>query len=224
MAALDAHLLPLHGSNDSDAPPAPPPVQDTRAWRALHAFCFLLGGTTFIAGTAALLPAPTPELASLSAALYTLGSAGFLAVDLMELATFTSPCTLRANILLSALGSACYVGGSVGYFPSVLAVSAAAGAWGFIAGSALIGVSQVLKLGRIALAAGAQAAPWDAASAAGVEGGAGAGAWLFLAGTVLSLANPGDQSGVLLLWGAGSLAFTAGGVSLAWRHFGLGLT
>jgi hypothetical protein len=64
-------------------------------------------------------------------------------------------------------------------------------------------VSQVLKLCRIALAAGAQAAaPWDAASAAGVEGGAGAGAWLFLAGTVLSLVNADAQSGVLLLWGA----------------------
>ena len=217
----DARLL-VRSGDEGASDGAPPALQDTRAWRAAHAFCFLLGGTTFIAGTAALFPAPTPLLASLSAALYTLGSAGFLAVDVMEFFTLhAAPRALRLNILLSAAGSALYVVGSIGFFPAVLGASAAIGVWGFILGSALIGVSQLCKLARIA--AGAQAAPWDAASACGVEGGAAAGAWLFLAGTVLYLR---DASGgaVLQLWAAGSLAFTAGGACLAWRHFGLGLS
>jgi hypothetical protein len=47
-------------------------VHDTAAWRALHAASFLLGGTTFIAGTLALY-SPAPSAALWSAVLYTVG-------------------------------------------------------------------------------------------------------------------------------------------------------
>jgi hypothetical protein len=219
----DVHL-PLVGSLDSGDAAAAPLLQDTLTWKAVHAFCFLLGGTTFCAGTAALYPDPSPQLATLSAALYTVGSLGFLAVDVLEFFTFTSPCLLRSNILLSACGSAFYVAGSLGYFPALLAASPALGVWGFILGSALIGLSQLCKLRRIAHSAGALEVPGDAATACGVEGGAAAGAWLFFAGTLLGLLNASAQLAVLGLWMGGSVAFTVGGVSLAWRHFGLGLS
>ena len=220
----DVHL-PLVGGLDSGDSPAPAPLlQDSPAWRVVHALCFLLGGTTFCAGTAVLYPAPTPLLATLSAALYTLGSLGFLAVDVLEFFTFTSPCLLRSNIALSALGSACYVAGSIGYFPALLAASPALGVWGFLAGSALIGLSQLFKLRRIASNAGEQQVRGDAATACGVEGGAAAGAWLFFAGTLLGMLSPSAQLAVLGLWMGGSVAFTVGGVSLAGRHCGLGLS
>ena len=41
--------------------------------QVLHAFAFLLGGTTFVAGTAALF---FPGFDTLSALLYTIGSCG----------------------------------------------------------------------------------------------------------------------------------------------------
>jgi hypothetical protein len=46
---MQAPLLPLDAALST-----PPPPEATPAWRALHAGAFLLGGTTFIAGTAAL--------------------------------------------------------------------------------------------------------------------------------------------------------------------------
>lgn len=217
---VDSYLLLSPGGEGKEQAR---PVQDTQSWRILHAGAFLLGGTTFCAGTAVLFPPPTPLLASISAALYTLGSLGFLAVDVMEFVTFTSPCLLRSNIALSALGSACYVAGSVGFFPAVYSATAVVGVWGFIVGSALIGVSQLCKIWRIAHFAAQEQVAGDAASASGVEGGAAAGAWLFFAGTLLLLLN-GDYFSVLVTWMAGSLAFTLGGVSLALRHFVLRIT
>jgi hypothetical protein len=70
----------------------PSPKPDPK--KALHAFFFLLGGTTFIAGTAALF---WPGNDALSASLYVLGSFGFLAVDVLEWLTF-SGAVLRTNI------------------------------------------------------------------------------------------------------------------------------
>ena len=210
---------------------APAAPRFSAAWRAAHAFDFLLGGTTFIAGTALLLPSlsSAPGAALASAAVYTLGSLGFLAVDLQELASYSraDEAVLRANIFFSATGSLLYVVGSVGYVPSVAAASPQLGPVGFIAGSAAIFASQCWKLWRIAHEA--RAAGWsaDALSAAGVEGGACAGALLFLVGTALaelpSAQTPAGAAAVVWLWMAGSLAFTAGGSALAVRHFRLGL-
>ena len=261
--------------------PPPPPCRFSRLWRLAHAADFLLGGTTFIAGTAvlfapaaALLPPGGAALAS--AALYTLGSLGFLAVDLQELASYSrrEEALLRANISCSAAGSALYVLGSLGYAPALEALSPQLGPAGFIGGSAAIFASQLWKLARIAgdwrLARAAEeeeeeeegeqkraaqsllpsaaaaaadklgadfagarggssavSADLEAATAACVEGGACAGALLFLVGTALSELAAGQTAAgataVLWLWVAGSVGFSAGGAALAYRHFALGV-
>ena len=217
---MDTPLLLPATKQDADAVRP----EDTPAWRAVHAFNFLLGGTTFCAGTAALLPPQQNTLlATASAALYTLGSLGFLAVDVQEFFTFRAPASLRANIACSALGSTLYVLGSVGFFPSIFNASPALGVWGFILGSGLIAASQCCKLVRIGWEARRSgAAAWDVASSLGVEGGAAMGAALFLVGTLFFQSNAPIMT-VLLLWMGGSLAFTLGGCCLATRHFVLKL-
>ena len=206
-------------------------------WRAFHAGGFLLGGLTFLAGTGLLFPAcAAPLCATLSAALYTAGSLGFLAVDLLETWAFLrAPCALRVNIALSALGSTLYVFGSVCFLPAVLAAApggAALGLAGFLAGSAVIAASQACKVARVLRGAcggssagggGHGADAEDTLTAVGVEGGAGLGALLFLAGTALDAAGAA-LAPVLWTWMAGSTAFTLGAACLLARHYALGIT
>jgi len=191
------------------------PVEDSPLWRAFHAGNFLLGGVTFFAGTLALF-SPTAGAAIASVALYTIGSIGFLSVDVQEFFTFTrAPLDLRANIAASATGSAFYVAGSVCFAPAIVATAPSAGALGFIVGSAVIASSQLAKVARLAHARAD-------ASAVAVEACAGVGAALFLAGTLVLPTAP--LTVVLVVWLAGSLSFTAGGVALAFRHFWLCVT
>lgn len=227
MAAAESSHLLLVGFDE--VPPQALPTT-TLCWRLQHVLGFLTGGTTFIAGTALLYPVQqTALLASLSAALYTLGSLGFLFVDVQEFFSFTSPTLLRGNILLSATGSLLYVLGSIGFFPVVFNASEVLGVWGFILGSLLIGVSQLFKLVRIGWRESGfhpvhLVESKDSVSACGVEGGACLGAWFFFAGTLLLLLSPGAFGSVLLLWSLGSVFFTLGGACLALRHFYLGIT
>jgi hypothetical protein len=218
---------------DADAPlaadvgEAAPALASRAWWRALHAGGFALGGTTFIAGTAALYPSlcAAASCALLSAALYTAGSAGFLLVDVLETVAFArAPAALRINIALSAAGSTLYVIGSAGFLPWVVAHApggAALGLAGFIAGSALIAASQAWKVARVLAARRASAAA-DTLTAAGVEGGAGVGAALFLAGTALDAAG-GALAPVLGMWLVGSFSFTLGAACLLARHYVLGI-
>ena len=217
-------------ASDEGAPPAAADASSGRAWRVLHAAAFLEGGLTFIAGTLVLYWPQSALLAALSAALYTAGSLGFLAVDVQEFFTFTSERPLRANIALSACGSLLYVVGSAGFFPAAEAVAPAVGVWGFLLGSALIFVSQCMKLARISGGGGCSGlcASRGAATAALVEGGAGLGALLFLLGTAVYAAPAGQEASgaatVLALWVGGSVAFTVGGLALAYRHFVMGVS
>ena len=211
------------------------------SWRLIHAFSFLLGGTTFTAGTAILY---FPALAWLahsydwwSAFLYTVGSCGFLAVDALELATFKSSTVLTINILCSFTGSALYILGSVGFFPSVAALYPTVGVWGFILGSFFIGCSQMWKTYRIGKGGLGSDKTFhlktitmdlDSFTQAGVEFSAGLGAWCFFFGTLIYEQGPieGDDSvlpTVLFTWMAGSLWFTLGGVFLAYRHTAMGV-
>jgi hypothetical protein len=200
---------------------SPSPPEDAPLWRAAHAFSFLLGGTTFIAGTC-LLFSTSPLAATLSAALYTLGSLGFLAVDVQEFVTFTVDARLRSNIALSAIGSSLYVAGSVFYFPQLGpgAGGAASGVVLFIAGSAVIAASQAIKVTRLLRA---DPPPPCVASAVGVEASAGVGASLFLIGS-LGVGAGWALALILSLWLIGSIAFTTGGCFLAHRHFVLSLS
>ena len=125
------------------------PVEDTTCWRFFHSAGFITGGTTFIAGTAVLYLEPTDFIANLSAFLYTVGSVGFLLVDVMEFFTFTENLLLRLNIAFSAIGSTLYVIGSAGFFPDIYNENDFYGIWGFIMGSLCIGLSQIWKVVRI---------------------------------------------------------------------------
>ena len=187
-------------------------------------------------------PAPTPvlepfssddsaqsnALAVLSSALYTVGSLGFLLVDVLEFFTFTEEAFLRLNISISAMGSTAYVLGSLGFAPSLAAASPQLGNLGFLVGSALIAASQAWKVARLC---GAPRPPpphpqEDAPLAVGVEAGAGLGALFFLVGTALSMQGwvaGGQLTVVLVLWAVGSLSFSLGGACLWWRHYRLGL-
>lgn len=159
------------------------PVYDSPLWRAFHAFSFCLGGITFLIGTGLYYPAiyfaglGTTEADATVAALYvttawlyTIGSMGFLSVDVQEFYTFTEDPWLRFNIFCSAFGSTLYVIGSAGFLPQLWALSPMIGIGGFIGGSAAIGGSQTWKLYRIL---STHEAPYKASTinAACVEGG-----------------------------------------------------
>jgi hypothetical protein len=211
----------------------PPPCRFSRLWRVVHAADFLLGGTTFIAGTvllfapvAAALPAPPGGAEAASAAVYTLGSLGFLAVDLQELASYSrrEEALLRANIACSATGSALYVVGSLGYAPALAALCPQLGSAGFIGGSALIFASQLWKLARIAgdwrraraAEAGALAAATDAsggaepAAAAQAAGAAVGGAADLEAATAASVEGGACAGALLFLVGTALSELAAG--------------
>lgn len=191
-------------------------VHETVWWRAVHAFAFCLGGVTFLIGSALLFAESTPTIADAVGFNYTVGSLGFLTVDVLEFFTFTKPRLLRANIFASASGSLAYVLGSVGFIPVVAnATGPDLGNWGFIVGSFLIAVSQTCKVIRIARSNDEP----SRLTATGVEGGAGLGALFFLVGTVLALPQVGGAATtVYALWVVGSVAFLVGGLFLAGRH------
>jgi len=231
---LDGAIADGGAAADVAAPPPPPPLQDTRAWRALHALGFTVGGTTFIAGTAALWAPASDAAANASAALYTAGSLGFLTVDVLELFTPAYAAhPLRLNIACSALGSTLYVVGSVGFFAPVMAATPAVGVWGFLLGSAAIACSQAWKVARLSVGADGRCAlrtlcaTRDALTAAGVEAGAGVGAAHFLVGTAMyavATSPAGWMNAILAVWLLGSAFFTLGAGALCYRHFVMGVS
>ena len=200
--------------DSADMMKKPAPIDATPWWRWVHALSFLTGGVTFCAGTGVLY-LPDDWVPVVSAMLYTVGSVAFLTVDVQEFFTYTEQTKLRLNIATSATGSALYVLGSLGFLPSIAAsVGPNLGSVGFDAGSAVIAASQSVKVARL-LREQADT------SAVCVEACAGVGATCFLIGTAgisfLSLDT------VLAVWMLGSLAFTAGGAFLAYRHAVLGV-
>ena len=102
------------------------------------------------------------------------------------------------------------------------------GILGFILGSFFIGSSQIWKVARIAQGADGNCGSADARAATCVEGGACVGGWGFFFGTIVYWIAEDDLAGtvwmaVLAMWIAGSTAFTFGGLSLAYRHFVMGI-
>eukprot|EP01117_Protostelium_nocturnum_P001969 TRINITY_DN12622_c0_g1_i1.p1 TRINITY_DN12622_c0_g1~~TRINITY_DN12622_c0_g1_i1.p1 ORF type:complete len:233 (+),score=59.83 TRINITY_DN12622_c0_g1_i1:79-777(+) len=193
-------------------------------WKFIHALGFVTGGTTFILGTFCFFPdhfnwVTGFEIAGVA---YTVGSTGFLTVDVLEFFTFTRDKLLRINIFASATGSFCYLIGSIFFIPELEATEygVSIGIWGFILGSAFIAASQSCKVVRIW-----REKPVDM-TAIGVEGGAFLGAFFFLVGTIMFRASPpvGSQIyvDVLILWMCGSVFFTLGGFFLTVRHACMG--
>lgn len=228
-------LLDAADDDGGAAALAAPPLQDTRAWRALHALGFTIGGVTFIAGTAAYWAPPSDAAANAAAALYTTGSLGFLTVDVLEFFTpaYAAAYPLRYNIACSALGSTLYVVGSVGFFAPVLAATPAVGVWGFLLGSAAIAGSQAWKVARLSVGADGRCAlrallaSRDVLTAAGVEASAGLGAAHFLVGTAMyavATEPPAWMNAVLAVWLLGSAWFSLGAGFLCVRHFVMGVS
>jgi hypothetical protein len=218
----------MQGLQDTDyhdherllSPTTASPIELRPWWQSFHALCFATGGVTFIAGTACLFYPSWTHSALASAVLYIVGSLGFLGVDVQELFTYTSDRVLRINIALSASGSACYVIGSAGFVPVVLASAPSVGLAGFIAGSFLIGVSQLWKTYRYLTTSGVS--EFERWTAIGVELDAGFGAWFFFAGTVMLATWPTATGSFLTaiycIWMAGSIFFTLGALFLIYRH------
>lgn len=203
-------------------------IELNKCWQAAHALFFATGGTTFIAGTAALFFPAWKEGARVSAILYTVGSCGFLAVDVQEFFTYTSDSFLRFNISLSAIGSLLYVLGSIGFFPVIFAATPVLGLTGFIGGSLFIGISQLWKTIRYLTSRGMSCT--ERGTAVGVELNAGIGAWCFFAGTIMFADAPRaapagkELVAILAIWFIGSVFFTLGAVFLAYRHAVLGIS
>jgi hypothetical protein len=101
-------------------------VFQTVWWRVVHAFAFVLGGATFVAGSACYFVPSWADASVFAGVTYTIGSLGFLTVDLLEFFTFTRPRLLRLNIAASAIGSLCYVIGSLFFVPVLAAVKLSA--------------------------------------------------------------------------------------------------
>ena len=208
---------------------APPrAVQTTCLWQLFHALFFLTGGIAFIFGTACYYFPDWPESYLAGGVLYTIGSCGFLGVDVMELLTYTSNTILSLNIFMSATGSFLYVVGSIGFIPAVYESTewnfvgftpATTGVYGFIAGSFFIGCSQFWKVGRI------MTTTKDMTSV-GVELNPGLGAWCFFVGTLM-YNNPyyleNYYGTIVNIWEVGSVLFTLGALFLTFRHFVMGV-
>jgi len=199
--------------------PKQPPLYQENVWMFFHFLGFFTGGFTFIIGTWLYYFPNVAEAAEWSGWLYTIGSVGFLSVDVIEFFTFTDDVLLRINIFLSLTGSTFYVIGSIGFIPEVYNVTPFVGIWGFILGSLFIGVSQVWKTVRIL--SNAEKVNKDILTQIGVELDAGLGGWCFFVGTIMYLHGPLDGSfyqTILAIWIAGSCFFWTGSLFLGYRH------
>ena len=215
----------------------PVQIKTTCLWKLLHAIFFLTGGITFIFGSACYFFPDWPESFLIGGVLYTIGSCGFLGVNVMELFTFTSDRFLSLNNFMSATGSFLYVVGSIGYIPAVYESTtnwniikfnlttvggpafmgftpATTGAYGFIAGSFLIGCSQLWKVWRIMTTT-------KEMIALGVELSTCLGAWCFLVGTSMYYNEyllEAPSAYIVNIWEAGSVLFTIGALFVTYRH------
>jgi hypothetical protein len=203
-------------------------IEETFLWMFFHWAGFFLGGSTFVAGTVLYFFPDLPYQGEWSAALYTLGSCGFLTVDVMELFTFTDVFVLTVNISCSVIGSLFYVIGSIGFFPEIYNMTDIVGIWGFILGSFFIGSSQIWKTFRIgkgrndSFSVSNLLADIDSRTQVGVELNAGFGGWCFFVGTVMYLHGPLEGQwyfDVLCIWTAGSFFFLLGSFFLGYRHW-----
>jgi hypothetical protein len=190
-------------------------LRDTDIWRFVHYCAFCIGGFTFLIGSLLYYPGieftsdgNSDGVAKIGVAvawLYTIGSAGFLVVDLQEFFTFTEDLIVRINISGSVIGSLLYFIGSVGFFPKIYIWEPLIGIVGFVVGSIFIGFSQTWKLVRILSSPDEQGVTHNVAvnsrlNAACVEAGSMVGGYAFLIGTpyILFLELPVKPMNTLL--------------------------
>jgi hypothetical protein len=227
---VDTAALVIHDAATDEQP-------QSFCWNFIHSFSFFLGGFTFIIGSLTYYWPNSTTAAQLGAALYVLGSCGFLAVDVLEWFTFTTVRILRMNITVSAIGSFLYVLGSIGFVPSVAVERPLLGPYGFILGSAFIGCSQLWKSYRILCGGDERTGSFQLVrlkskeffTQVGVELNAGIGAWFFFFSTIVYLRNMNTMSttdsvylSIVDAWVIGSFFFFFGSLFLGYRHFVMG--
>lgn len=251
------HLVPKTNSGKS----FPEPLSLT--WRINHTIPYLIGGTTFLLGSYQYLPEVSNFV--FGGWLFTIGSTGFLYADLNEwwknnrvgcafdeefrddyeaqfASYYDSPSShsgkyQRAenglNFALSAFGSLLYLIGSIMFIPDLnLMVQ---GTVIFIPGSAVIFVSQMIKLYR----AGCAAPPGKAQqfqnrtfalsnlsqdlSGVGVDLCAGLGGLAYMIGSYLFLPSmavtPEEVTRAAVWFLCGGALFTLSGLFIIYRYF-----
>lgn len=226
--------LLAHDSAKPSSAPAAPPLDESVGWHLLRSGLMSVGGLHFVAGSALCFPAYTELNGTLVALSFLLGSVYFCGADALQLvsdyARARPPSAVRTE-WLSLCGNGAYALGSAAFLPALAEAAPPLGYLGFVLGSAMIAVSTLLRLARVARsprAAGGVLADADSRSAACVELGVCVGAVCFLASTgALWHAAPAEGSAQLLAvhvaWLLGSAGFLSGGLALAHRHFVLRL-
>jgi hypothetical protein len=202
-------------------------------WRVVHFFGVFVGGIGYLAGSGLFYYPDSAAAVLWGAALYLVGSLGFLVADMQDLCTFARrvPRHVTANIATSVCGSIGYTVGSFGFFPAIAAASPELGAWGFVAGSAFVVVAQMWVLCRIG--SGGEGCGHtcsrrrlkgngDVITQAAVAVNMFAGGWFFLFPSAAALrSTPGTDAytSVVSLWLLGSVFFTVAAGALWVRHF-----
>lgn len=195
------------------------------ALEVLVVFSFFVAGATFLGGSVLFLY-PNLTLGGnssdvVAALLFTVGSVGFLLVDVREFHMSWGFPLLRANVGIAVASSTAYLLGSIGMFPSVDAWSAYFAPGWFLAATVLNLASAAWKIYRI-LCGGNEASgvfrlsrlwrEWDSFTQGGVEISAGIGACIFFCSNILYVKHATDMSpGLFLhlvsLWISGSSFF-----------------
>ena len=194
-------------------------------WRAAHAASYFIGAASFIAGSGLAYYRNNYEDTVWVGIFYLVGSFGFLAFDSLEYFAFKNR---RNNIAISIAGSACYVVGSIGFFPyfddgsSKYDGSDALGVYGYLIGSFFIVISQSWKLWSISNTYGGLLSGVDNNTWALVEIGTAIGGLGYLVGTAI-VAAEGWFNEAVTWWLAGSIGFQLGSFVILYRHFGLNL-
>jgi hypothetical protein len=212
----------------------------------LTAGAYLAGSLAFCVGTGLYyLPETWTSAFFVAAALYTAGASLYLAVDASELAralrapergaraadAVAPKLEAVANALLSVAGTACYVCGSIGFFPPLYAAERAVGDLSYVVGSVLVVLAQAWKVARILVVVAAADAARGTAKGESAQSGvdvaaelsAGLGALCWLVGAVLlvrplRMGDGGGVDGVMLgAWMLGSCLFLLGALALAYK-------
>jgi len=206
-------------------------------WKSLVPLTLLAASVTFVGGTALLFAPGTYRTGATAGWLFTMGSLGFLLVDIFKCVIFKGDSEDLSILAGKTFGAFSYFVGSIGYIPPMPWDSNyQMGIQGFIWGSIFMGVSHFWKIHR--LCSNGHHGPGfslanikdrvEVTSAVLVELALGIGAWCFLAGTIMYWVAhvPGSTLYLwtLIIWEIGSVLFFGGGCLLTYRYFGMGLS
>jgi hypothetical protein len=205
-------------------------IQNTNAWRTLHAFAALLGGVTNLAASILAFRRNSYSDNMWVGMLFLTGSVGFFVACSMEFLVPTEDVVKRFIVSLSMAGYALYIAGSVGMFPDFsedddmgyYSGSSGIMIWGYLFGSALVGVVEVVDLFKLSRTPQGFFGNAANANLFGLKAAGAGGALGYLVGT--SILGAGDNFDVAVaFWVAGASSFVAAAGFLFYRHFALNL-